>query len=134
MQNKEATGFYQDISEKLTEYCKPLVFWGLELNKLPEKHIKDLYKNEQVAFYKPFLTRVRRFKDYELSEEVEEILMEKSITSSDAWVRLYEETCSRLKYYVDGKEYNDAQITKLLLDKDATTISKEIRKKTQTEN
>ena len=118
MQNKEATGFYQDISEKLTEYSKPMVFWGLELNKLPEAHIKELYKNEKVAFYKPFLTRVRRFKNYELSEEVEEILMEKSITSSDAWVRLYEETCSRLKFYIDGKEYNDAEITKLLLDKD----------------
>ena len=124
MQNKEATGFYQNISETLTEYCKPLVFWGLELNKLPEKHIKELYKNEKVAFYKPFLTRIRRFKDYELSEEVEEILMEKSITSSDAWVRLYEETCSRLKYYVDGKEYNDAEITKLLLDKNADTRKK----------
>ena len=118
MQNKEATGFYQNISEKLTEYSKPLVFWGLELNKLPEAHLKELYKNEKVSFYKPFLTRVRRFKKYELSEEVEEILMEKSITSSDAWVRLYEETCSRLKFYIDGKEYNDAEITKLLLDKD----------------
>lgn len=119
MQNKEATAFYQDISEKLTEYSKPVIFFGLELNKLPDAHIKKLYENPDVAFYKPFLTRVRRFKNYELSEEVEEILMEKSITSSDAWVRLYEETCSRLKYYVDGKEYNDAEITKLLLDKDA---------------
>lgn len=118
MQNKEATAFYQDISEKLTEYYKPLVFFGLELNKLPDSHFRELYKNKNVAFYKPFLSRVRRFKKYELSEEVEEVLMEKSVTSSDAWVRLYEETCSRLKYYVDGQEYNDAEISKLLLDKD----------------
>ena len=124
MQNKDATAFYQSISEKLTDYYKPLVFFGLELNKLPDAHLKELYKNKAVAFYKPFLTRVRRFKKYELSEEVEEILMEKSITSCDAWVRLYEETCSRLKYFVDGKEYNDAEITKLLLDGNA-----EIREK-----
>jgi len=124
MQNKEATAFYQSISEKLTDYYKPLVFFGLELNKLPDAHLKKLYKNKDVAFYKPFLTRVRRFKKYELSEEVEEILMEKSITSSDAWVRLYEETCSRLKYYVDGKEYNDAEITKLLLDSNPETRAK----------
>lgn len=124
MQNKEATAFFQDISEKLTEYSKPLVFFVLELNKLPEKHIKELCKDEKVAFYKPFLERIRRFKDYELSEDVEEILMEKSITSNDAWVRLYEESCSRLKFYIDGKEYNDAEITKLLLDGDAKVREK----------
>lgn len=124
MQNKEATAFYQSISETLTEYYKPLVFFGLELNRLTDAQLKELYKNPDVAFYKPFLTRVRRFKKYELSEEVEEVLMEKSVTSSDAWVRLYEETCSRLKYHVDGKEYNDAEITKLLLDANAETRAK----------
>ena len=62
---------------------------------------------------------MRKFKDYELSEKEEEILVEKSLTSGDAWVRLYEETSSRLVYTVDGKEYNDAEISKLLLDKNA---------------
>lgn len=124
MQNKEATGFYQNTTEKLTEYYKPLVFFSLELNALTDAHLNNLYKNKDVAFYKPFLERVRRFKKYELSEEVEEVLMEKSITSSEAWARLHEETGSRLKYYVDGKEYNDAEITKLLLDKDAKVREK----------
>lgn len=124
MQNKEAMAFYQNISETLTEYYKPLVFFGLELNKLPQEKINELLKDKRVAFYKPFLTRVRSFRKYELSEPVEEILLEKSVTSSDAWVRLYEETCSRLKYYVDGKEYNDAEISKLLLDKDPTVREK----------
>lgn len=116
MQNKDATAFYQSISEKLTDYYTPLIFFALELNKLTDEHLKKLYQHKDIAFYKPYLSRIRKFKKYELSEEVEEILMEKSITSSDAWVRLYEETCSRLKYYVDGKEYNDAEISKLLLD------------------
>jgi len=53
MQNKEATAFYQSISEKLTDYYKPLVFFGLELNKLPDAHLKKLYKNkdEHQAIY-----------------------------------------------------------------------------------
>ena len=65
------------------------------------------------------MERVRRFKKYELSEELEELLLEKSMTSSSAWIRLYEESSSRLTYTVDGKKYNDAEISKLLLDKDA---------------
>ena len=36
MKNQEAMAFYQNISEKLTEYSKPLVFFSLEINKLPE--------------------------------------------------------------------------------------------------
>ncbi len=119
MKNPEAMIFYQNISEKLTDFAKPTVFFSLELNKLPQAKINEWFKNEKVAFYKPFIKRVRKYKKYELSEEVEEVLLEKSVTSSEAWVRLYEETSSRLTYTVDGKKYNDAEISKLLLDKSA---------------
>ncbi|MBQ7304134.1 MAG: M3 family oligoendopeptidase [Alphaproteobacteria bacterium] len=118
MKNQEAMAFYQNISEKITQYSKPLVFFSLELNQLPEEKIKEWLKNKKVAFYKPFIKRVRKYKKYELSEAVEEILLEKSVTSSDAWVRLYEETSSRQVFELDGKKYNDAEISKLLLDKD----------------
>lgn len=124
MKNPDAMIFYQNISEKLTEYAKPIVFFSLELNKLPESKIKEWLKNKDVAFYKPFIDRVRKYKKYELSEEQEEILLEKSVTSGDAWVRLYEETSSRLEYVVDGKKYNDAEISKLLLDKNIKTRHK----------
>jgi oligoendopeptidase F len=59
------------------------------------------------------------FKDYELSEAVEEILHEKSVTSGEGWERLYEETSARLTFHINDTEYNDAEISKLTLDKDA---------------
>lgn len=68
--------------------------------------------------------RAQRFKKYDLPEAVEEVFVEKSVTSSEAWVRFYEETSSRLEYTVDGQKYNDAEITKLLLDKDAEVREK----------
>lgn len=118
MKNSEAMAFYQNISEKLTDYAKPTVFYTLEINQIPEEKIAEWLKNEEVAFYKYWLERVRRFKKHELSEAVEEVFLEKSVTSTSAWVRLYEEHSSRLKYTIDGKEYNDAEISKLLQDKD----------------
>lgn len=124
MKNKEAMGFYQNISEKLTDYSKPTIFFSLELNQVPDAKINEWLKDSGVAFYKPWLDKVRRFKDYELSEPVEEILHEKSVTSGSAWVRLYEESSARLVYKVDGIEYNDAEISKLLLDKNPQTREK----------
>ena len=124
MKNKEALAFFQNTSEKLTDYGKPVIFFELELNRLPAATLKEWLKNKKVAFYKPFIMRAQRFKKYDLPEAVEEVFVEKSVTSSEAWVRFYEETSSRLEYTVDGQKYNDAEITKLLLDKDAEVREK----------
>ena len=119
MKNAQAMTFYQNISEKLNDYSKPTIFLSLELNQLSEAKIKEWMQDSQASYFAPWLNRIRTFKDYELSEAVEEILHEKSVTSGEGWERLYEETSSRLKFVVDGKEYNDAEISKLTLEKDA---------------
>lgn len=124
MNNKDAMSFYQNISEKLSDYSKPSIFFSLEINQLSQDKLDEFLKDDEVKNYAPFLKRIRLFKPYELSEPVEEVFHEKSITSSAAWVRLYEEHSSRLKYSVDGKEYNDAEISKLLLDKNPLTREK----------
>ena len=64
MKNAEAMAFYQNVSEKLTDYSKPLIFLSLEINRLPAAKIAGWLKNPQAAFYKPWLERVRRFKKY----------------------------------------------------------------------
>ena len=119
MKNAEVMTFYQNISEKLNDYSKPTIFLSLEINQLPESKIDEWLKDEKAAYYTPWLKRIRMFKKYELSEVVEEILHEKSVTSGEGWERLYEETSARLKYILDGKAYNDAEISKLTLEKDA---------------
>ena len=124
MKNAKAMGFYQNISEKLNDYGLPMIFLSLEINKLPQTKIDEWLEDKKAAYYAPWLNRIRMFKNYELSEPVEEILHEKSVTSGDGWQRLYEETSARLKFVVDGKEYNDSEISKLTLDKDAKVRAK----------
>lgn len=121
MKNTKAVAFYQSIEEKLTDYYKPILFFSLEFNKIPQKIINQWLKDNRISYYKYWINRIRKFKDYQLSEPEEQILLEKSLTSGDAWVRLYEESSSRLEFTVDGKKYNDAEISKLTLDKDAKT-------------
>ncbi|MDR1026505.1 MAG: M3 family oligoendopeptidase [Lactobacillus sp.] len=117
--NQKATAFAQNLGEKLKQYGMPSIFFTLELNSLPQKKIDTLLKDKSVAKYAPYIKSVRKFKDYQLSEEVEEILSQKSITSTSAWVRLYSENASRLEFTVRGKKYSDAEIGKLTLDKNA---------------
>ena len=105
--------------EGLNDAGKDLLFFALEYNKLDKAAEEKLLADEQVRFYLPYLKRVRKFKPYELSEEVEKTLLEKDVTSGSAWVRLYEEFMARLSYSVDGKSYNDAQISRLCLSPDA---------------
>lgn len=119
MKNTEAVGFYQQIEETLTDYAKPTVFFSVEFNALPQEKIDTWLKDGRIYEYRYWIKRVRKFKDYELSEPEERLLLEKSLTSGDAWVRLYEETSARLVYEVDGKKYNDAELSMLLLNKDA---------------
>ena len=52
MKNKEAMAFFQNTSEKLTDYGKPVIFFELELNRLPAATLKEWLKNKKVAFYK----------------------------------------------------------------------------------
>lgn len=124
MKNKDAMAFYQNTSEKLTDASKPTIFFTLEINQLPDSQIEEWLENPNVAAYKPWLERIRRFKKHELPEAIEEVFLEKSVTSSSAWVRLYEEHSSRLTYTIDGKTYNDAEMSKLLQDKDSQVREK----------
>lgn len=115
----KASALYQRVSERLNDAGRYLLFFSLEYNALSAKKEQELLSDEKVRFYAPFLKRVKRFKKYELSEPVEQTLLEKDVTSGSAWVRFYEEYMARLTYPVNGKKYNDAEITKLCLSPEA---------------
>jgi len=115
----KSSALYQKVMEALNAAGANLLFFALEYNKLSEDEEKKLLSDERIAFYKPYLKRVRKFKPYELTEEVEKTLLEKDVTSGSAWVRFYEEFMSRLSYTVDGKTYNEAEVSKFCLSPDA---------------
>ena len=124
MKNPKATALYQKIIERLNAAGTDLLFFGLEYNKLSKAEEKKLLENKKIQTYLPYLKRMRRFKPYELKEDVEKTLLEKDITSGSAWVRFYEEYAARLEYMIDGQKYNDAEISKLCLSPDAALREK----------
>ena len=75
------------VSEKITNFTTPLVFFTLELNKLPDDHLcKLLDQNPDLARYKPVFDRIRAMKPYQLSDELEKFLHDLGVVGAGNWL------------------------------------------------
>lgn len=106
MKDAEVLGFYQSIFEKISELSALLSFFTLELNMLED----DFINKHELSKYKSFLKKNRIFKPYELSKELEAMIIRKSVTSSDAWVRFYDEMLAGLEFNLKGKKVNITEV------------------------
>ncbi len=119
MLNPKIGQFYQNITETLTRLSSQLVFYTLEINKIPESAMRKHLLDAGVAKYAPWLREVRSFKPYELSMELETMLHEKSVTGRSAWSRLFDETIAGLHFPYKGKQLTEPQALDLLSSPDA---------------
>ncbi len=120
--------FMSDMQDKITTYTTPLVFYGLEFNRLEETHIQGLLAaNTDLARYKPVFDRMRAMKPYQLSDEMEKFLHDQSVVGSAAWNKLFDETIASLKFTVDGEELNLEGIADLQSSQDRTKREASVR-------
>ena len=72
----ERAKFMSDMQDKLTTLTNPLVFYGLEFNRLNEEALLKLIgQNSKLARYKPVFDRMRAMKPYQLSDELKNFYM-----------------------------------------------------------
>ena len=97
--------FMGDAQEKMTVFTTPLVFFGLEFNRLDEAHLQSLLDaNADLARYKPVFDRMRALRPYQLSDELEKFLHDQSAVGASAWNKLFDETLAGLEFEVEGEE------------------------------
>ena len=108
--NSKKTTFYQMVQEKLKVLESQLLFFTIELNKIDEK----LFKSTEKSKYYVWIKNLRKYKKYQKSETTEKILLDKSTTSSNAWIRLFDETMARLRFNFRKKSLNESEILNLL--------------------
>ncbi len=119
MTDPKVAQFYQNISEKLTHIATLLLFFTLEINRLDEKKLKKaLAGSDMLAHYTPWLRDVRAYKKHQLDDQLEKLLVEKSVTGAAAWSRLFDETIAQMRFSILGKEYSSAEAFDLLSNKD----------------
>ncbi|WP_293507918.1 M3 family oligoendopeptidase [Parvibaculum sp.] len=112
--------FYGDMQERVTTISTGLLFFALELNRLEDAALEQALATPALAHYGPWLRDLRAMRPFQLSDELETLLHEKSVTGHAAWNRLFDETMARLSFDVDGEALTLEGALHLLSDRDRT--------------
>ena len=123
MDDAETAQFFQTVREETTATESRLLFLTLELNRIEDDALADKLKAPALARYAPWVRDVRAFRPFQLSDEVERLLLEKQVAGRAAWMRLFDETMAALRFSVRGEALGSAEALNLLSDKD-----REVRK------
>jgi oligoendopeptidase F len=115
----EIARFYQTMHERINAVATELVFFTLELNRLDDAALDVKLTDPALARYRPWLRDVRAMRPYQLSDELEKLLLEKSVAGRAAWVRLFDETVAELRFPFRGRELTEAEAMHLLSDLDS---------------
>ena len=112
--NKDKNKFYQSTEEIISNVEKNLIFFTIEINNLSKK-LTNLIKSTK---YSSWIENLNKFKKFQQTEMVEKILMEKSITSSSAWIKFFDQSMTRLTFSFRKKKLNETEILNLFSSPD----------------
>ena len=121
IENEENKIFYQQMQEKITKFSSMLIFFTLELNQISDKKIKIFFKDKKLIKYKTWIINRRSFKPYQLDKKLEKLLQDKNLTSSSAWIRLFDDTIAALRFPFKKNFLSSAEILNLLSDNKSST-------------
>jgi oligoendopeptidase F len=109
--------FYGDIQSEITDISSKLLFFPLEMNRVPDAALDAaMAAHPALAHYRPWIVDLRKDKPYQLEDRVEELFHDKSVTGHGAWNRLFDETMTALRFDVDGDDLALEETLNLLQD------------------
>ncbi|EJL52439.1 oligoendopeptidase, pepF/M3 family [Rhizobium sp. CF122] len=110
---------YGDAQAKITEFSSHLLFFSLELNRIDDAVIDAcMVDDPDAGHYRPWLVDLRKDKPYQLEDKLEQLFLEKSMTSAAAFNRLFDETMTELRFDVDGEKLPLEVTLNMLQEKD----------------
>ncbi len=112
--------FFQQIQEKIIKISSSLIFFTLELNTIEKKQINKLFNFKGLKKFKTWIEISRAYRPHQLDKKLEKLMKDKSITSSVAWIRLFDETISSLRFPFKDKKLSSAEILNYFSDNDAS--------------
>ncbi|MEQ8587798.1 MAG: M3 family oligoendopeptidase [Thalassobaculaceae bacterium] len=120
MSDPEIGKFYQSMQERVNGISTELLFFTLEINRIPEADLQAKLADPALAHYAPWLREVRAFRDHQLSDELEQMLHEKYVSGRAAWTRLFDETMARLRFPLDGENLTMSEVLDRLSHRDGS--------------
>ncbi|MBF0249562.1 MAG: M3 family oligoendopeptidase [Alphaproteobacteria bacterium] len=98
----EVSRFHQTLQERVTDISTVSLFFTLEINRLDDAALARMLEDPAAAKYRPWLEDVRQYRPHQLSDEMEQLLHEKSVAGRSAWSRLFDETFADMRFDVEG--------------------------------
>ena len=78
--------FLSDAQDRITAATTSLVFLALEINRIDDDVLEGWFAGDvELARYKPVFDRMRAMRPYQLSDELEKFLHDKSTAGATAW-------------------------------------------------
>ena len=108
----------QRCSELGSRLSQALLFFDLELMKLPDLLFEQLCSLPDATEFVHYLQALRKFSPYTLKENEERLLTRKDLTGSRAFTRLFDELSASLSYRMEfegvEKEFTSEELLALL--------------------
>src|SRR6266851_5589595 len=114
----EIARFFQTMHERTNRVSTELLFFALEINRLDDAALDAKTADPALAYYLPWLRDVRTMRPYQLSDDLEKLLHEKSVVGRAAWTRLFDETIAELRFPFRGRDLTEPEAMHLLSDPD----------------
>ena len=114
----------QTMREKASDIEAKLLFVELELAALDETAYQAALADPAFFHYQPWLRQLRASAPHILEARLEQMLVERGPAGRAAWVRLFDETATQLKFDFEDQQLSEAEILNLLTSSDAETRRK----------
>jgi oligoendopeptidase F len=100
------------VREHWSQVSEQLLFFELELMKLPADKFADLQTSAALEPYRHYLKHLRKSAPYTLNEDVEQALKRKDLSGKNGFSQLYEELTSSFTYqFVKPGETSPSEMT-----------------------
>lgn len=114
----EVSGFYQTINEQATAISSEILFFELEINRLPAKTLARQLTAPAARRYRPWIEACRNFRHYQLDDDLERLLNEKQVAGRAAWVRLFDETMAGLRFKIGKRNLTEGEVLDRMSNRD----------------
>ena len=104
MADPERGALLSKLRERAAAIETSLLFFGIEWAEAEDDVAEAALADPAAERYRHWLSSVRRYRPYLLTEPEEKIVTEKSVSGSGAWSRLYSELLGALRVTLDGEE------------------------------
>ena len=100
----------QDMKEAISGFSSQLMFIELELATMDESGFQEALRAPDFYHFLPWLRRLRAFGPHQLETRLEQMLVERTPAGRGAWIRLFDETATALRFAFQGTEVTEAEI------------------------